>query len=457
VLVSALAWMSLASLSLIVFSEVFLGLAIFVSLAAIGHQSRAGASKQSIRWALAAGAMGIALHVWGMGLAHFRDTLHEPTWGELEVVAMLLIVTTGGLAWWRPAERLIWWLAGSIGLLAHATVYRYGAMPALVNVWLAWVVATCVGMVASRRRGEVTRLKTAAPPLALALGIGLLIQPFSFAEAGNFQMHTWRAWVPALMPHGHEQWVTATLGIKLLIFARWRVPHWLKPLGVTAAVVVQAVHWGSWHPTPTEYGVMIASLTIVGGVAPRWLSEEAARELRRVCWLWALYAAYYYSIRIPNDHYMWADCFLAGLSLSARLAARNTCERARRHHYAILTMFGVVVAGWVTLAWTLHLYEWKFLYEIVSPGFAEDHALWFVPIINGRYLIPIVMARIVLWEGFGYQTPYPKRLIWTAAGAKVASLAIILTGIGYVMADSDVYLEAIGEAAALSVFVVGLL
>jgi hypothetical protein len=259
------------------------------------------------------------------------------------------------------------------------------------------------------------------------------------------------------MPHGHDEWVVAVLVAKLIIFARWRVPHWLKPLGVIAAYEIQRVHFGDWHPTAGEYLAMIVGLAATGALAPRWLEAESARELRRVCWLWAMYLGYYYAIRIPNDHYMWADFFFAALVLSARLARRTAAPRELRHHYAMLMLLSVVVAGWVTVAWTLHMFEWGVVYDWFPAAFVEENALLFVPIINGRYLIPVLMARLLLAEQLGDRQAYPSGHVWTAAGAKVVSLALILTGIGYAIADSEVYLESIQEAACLAVFVVALL
>ncbi len=459
-IVSAIAWAALVSLGLVVYGMVFAWISIAACIGALVHQHHLGAERRHLGGTALAAAAGGVLHGWGVLLAQYRDHIHEPTWVELQRLALVIIIAAGGLAWRLRAERVAWWVVGSVGLLAHATVYRYGAMPALVTVWLAWLAATLVGMKPQLEPDGTNADPVAARvvPLALATGVVLLIQPFGFADAGNFQMHSWRAWVPDIMPHGHDEWVTATLAVKLIIFARWRVPHWLKPLGIWAAVEIQEIHWGGWYPEPGENMAMIGALALVGTLAPRMLGQEqASREVRRVCWLWALYLAYYYTIRIPNDHYMWADCFFAALTLSARLASRHGSQPGREHHYALLSMIAIGVAGWVTIAWTLHLYEWKFLYELVDPGFAEEYALLFVPLINGRYLLPMLIARIILHEGFAYRTPYPRRLIWTAAGAKIISMATIMTGIGYVMADSDVYLEAISESAALSVFVAALL
>ncbi|MBW2522740.1 MAG: alkaline phosphatase family protein [Deltaproteobacteria bacterium] len=458
-LATGAAWGALGALALIGLSEIAAAACLAICGWALWHHRRRGGARRPILVALSAGGAGLLLHGWGILLAQGREVVHEPSWVIVQGIAALLVVLAGGLAWRIGAPRAAWWVVGGVGVLAYPTVYRYGAMPALVTLWMAWLAALLVGGAGPLARDGRSRaaLHERVHVFALVAAILLLIQPFAFADAGNFQMHSWRPWVEAVMPHGHEEWVDATLIVKLILLARWRVPNALKPLGVWAAFEIHHVQWGMWHPSSAQYLGMIVVLAAAGFVAKRALSEASGREVRRVCWLWALYLAYYYTIQIPNDHTMWADCFLAALWLSSRLAARVGSGQARAHHRAILMMFAIVVAGWVTVAWTLHLYEWKFLYQLWSPTFVEDHALWFVPLINGRYLIPVLMARLVVAEGFGPATPYPRRLVWTGAGVKAISLALVLTGIGYTMADSDVYLEAVQEAAALSVFLVGLL
>jgi hypothetical protein len=153
---------------------------------------------------------------------------------------------------------------------------------------------------------------------------------------------------------------------------------------------------------------------------------------------------------------MWADFMLAALVISARLSTL-AAPADGAHHEAIGSMLALVLAGWVTVAWTLHLYEWKVLYSWFPAAFLEEQALLFIPFINGRYILPVLMARMLLREGFVRVGDYPRDTVWTALGVKVVSLTCIVTGIGFVMADSEVYLEALGEGAALMVYAVGLL
>jgi hypothetical protein len=450
-------WLGLAAMTALVYATWLLALPVLIGAAICWLE------RNATRLVIATTLGGAAIHAWGRMLAQQRDYVHEPTWSELEQLALLVIALTAVAAVKLGAARASWLALGLIGALGYPTVYRYGAMPALVTMWLAWLAALLVD--ARHQRADNKKHRWVIGVLAAA-GVFVLIQPFAFADAGNFEMHTWRAWTTSLMPHGHEAWIEATFWLKLLIFCRWRIPHRAKPLGLWAAWEVWRVQWGDWSPTDGEWVAMIAATLVAGAVLPRLLEANEPKtgnasdkpignEVRRVFWLWGLYLGYYYTIRIPQDHYMWADCFLAAMVLSTYLMRVWSRPKQRAQHEAILSMLSLVVAGWVTVAWTLHLFEWKVLYTWFPAAFVEENALFFIPFINGRYLIPVLMARLLLREGA--TADYPRKAVWTALGAKVASFACIVSGIGYVMADSEVYLESIGQVAQLTVYAAGLL
>lgn len=429
--------------------------ALAVGLTLVAREVRGGngAGLQG-RWRrLAYGAAGLAgglsLHGWGRHLAAIREEIHEPSWVEMERFAFLLIAVCGVVAWRLGAAKASWITIGVVALLFYPTVYRYGAMPSLVTLWLAWIVALLVDASRRPRRDLLV-------PLVLGVGVFLCIQPFAFADAGNFEFHTWHAWVDALQADGHWEWIEWSLYAKMVIFARWRVPHLLKPLGVFAAFQVHELQWNPWPLSQGGIVALIVMLALVGGLAKHWFSDETGQELRRVTWLAALFIAYYYTIRIPQHHYMWADFFLAGLVLSGMLVRR--CARADqlRHHQAILTLFGVVAGAWFTVAWTFHLFEWKVLYEWFSAGFIEENALAFIPIIDGRYLVAVLMVRVLVREAFK-DVRYPWREVWSGAGLKLVGSALLITGFAYAFADSDIYLESVQQAAVLMVLSLALI
>jgi hypothetical protein len=404
-----------------------------------------GARERAAAVAVVGGAaVGFLLHRWGVELGAMRALIHEPSWETMERVAVAVVLGAAALAAWLGAVRASWIVTGAVMLLLPPTVYRYGAMPALVTLWLAWLVA----LFADTRRNALHPL-----PIGCAFAAVLFLQPFGFADAGNFTHESWHPWASGLMPHGTEAWTAASLVAKLVIFVRLRGPRGVQPLGLVAAWALHQVHWGFWDPTPAEHVAAIGVLTLVGALARRHLDGAAGHEVRRVAWLSALYLVYYYAIRIPHDHYMWADFFFAALKLSAVLAHRF--GRNVAGHAAILMVFGAVAAGWVTLAWTLHLLEWSVLYDGFPASVVEEHALLFMPVILGRYVAIVAIARLILGDVFG--ASFPRRPVLAAFGLKALGLAATMTGLGLALPDTGVYLEAVQEIAIVLVLAAGAL
>jgi hypothetical protein len=115
-----------------------------------------------------------------------------------------------------------------------------------------------------------------------------------------------------------------------------------------------------------------------------------------------------------------------------------------------------LVTGWVTLAWTFHRLEWGLLYDLLGAELVERHAGLFIPIIALRYVIPIVLARILLAEAFGDRWRYPQLGITLVAGARTLSLLFVTLGIGHHQVRSDMYLEAVQETAIWAIVTLAL-
>jgi hypothetical protein len=122
-----------------------------------------------------------------------------------------------------------------------------------------------------------------------------------------------------------------------------------------------------------------------------------------------------------------------------------------------LTLFAVFAAGWVAFAWTTHWLEWRFLYDWWGAAFVEDHVGWFIPLIVARFAIPVLLARVLLAEGFDDGAPYPRREVWFLVGVKVLTVLLFTCGIGLVSVESDSYLEAAEETGIWTALSAGLL
>ncbi|MFP6683365.1 MAG: alkaline phosphatase family protein, partial [Polyangiaceae bacterium] len=301
-------------------------LALLIAVSVFLAEHRAGNRRALIGLGLGVLASA-ACFGWGTGMALVRDVVHYPNMSQMRGAALLLFVATALGAYRFGAVRTSWFVVGGVGLFFYPTVYRYGAMPALVNMWLCWVIALAVEARGGAGRGRYLLA-------VLSFAIFALVQPFAFSDAGNFEHHSWHAWIDWLSPSGHQRWMAASLALKLFLFVPWRGHHALKAIGAFVAIGLHFVMWKIYVPPA---GLWFAAVVILASVAwwfPRRLNRDTGAELRRVAGLAILMLLYSYTIRIPVHHYMWADFFLSALYLSALMAKRFSRAEECGHHYA---------------------------------------------------------------------------------------------------------------------------
>ena len=106
---------------------------------------------------------------------------------------------------------------------------------------------------------------------------------------------------------------------------------------------------------------------------------------------------------------------LAALVLSARLV-RPLPRPARTHAYAALLLFAFFASGWVSFAWTLHRLEWGFLYDFWSAAFVESHVAAFLPLLMGRFALPLIAARVLLRRELDVEAERGLGLAWLVIG-----------------------------------------
>ena len=114
--------------------------------------------------------------------------------------------------------------------------------------------------------------------------------------------------------------------------------------------------------------------------------------------------------------------------------------------YPFLLLTGLIVVGWTGLGWTFHRFEWGYLYDWIDAGFVEEKAALFLIPIAGRYLIPMVVVRVLLAEVFEGQ-PYPQRVVNLLAGLKTLSLVLIMWGMAGLLLRSEVFAEAMQQTS----------
>jgi hypothetical protein len=283
--------------------------------------------------------------------------------------------------------------------------------------------------------------------------------PFLIPSGDNFRFTFWDG---EHTLDDDASWFWYALVAKVLIFVRIRRGPATFFFGAAAVLFFTLVEKDKIS-IDHRAGALIAVGTFAGAIALRLLASRAtergakraarARHLSRMAWLVVLYSAYFYSIRVSLEVRQTADCLFGALVLSAEFVSRVREGRVPRDGHVFLLLLGVLAAGWVGLAWTTHRLEWTFLEEL-APGARLDRLLVLLsPLILGRYVIPVLVARMLVDERFAEPAA---RGAFRVMGVKVLGLAAVFAGLAYVNAVSNVYLEAVEECAIFFLLMSGL-
>jgi hypothetical protein len=323
---------------------------------------------------------------------------------------------------------------------AVPTVYRYGAPVALGPAWLGWL--GCIGLL-------LAALPLPRPPLAGAVLLCTMLVPFGFAESSGFRFDEWVLWPPAVLPQG---FLLLSLVAKWVVLVPARIPRSVADgrelaLGVLAGLLLTAAQLGA-VPDMLQLAAALALLVLWAVAGPQRATTAG---------IGGLLLLHHYAVRVPASAYYWQDCLLAALVLSARLV-RGLPSPTRTYSHAVLLFFAFFASGWVSFAWTLHRLEWRFLYDFWSAAFVESHVAAFLPLLAGRFALPLLAARVVLRRELDDSSSQRALgIAWLLAGSKVASLMFWSYGTAFVSVASDVYLEAVQETSLTWALLLGLL
>ena len=367
-----------------------------------------------------------------------RPVVHEPSYLTLVAIWVGLWLTAVILAARTRRIELAALVLGAPLFFAVPTVYRYGAPAAMAPAWLGFLACVAVVLFAQERP---------RPPLPAAALLCALLVPFGLAESSGFRFDEWVLWPPAALPSGF---------LLLSLVAKWvvLVPRGRVVLGIAAAGLITAVQLGA---VPYTLQLTAACALLAFWVLDTRRRGSTSAESNIAC-VTALLLLHHYAVRLPTQAYYWQDCLLAALVLSARII-RPLPSPARSYAHAALLLLAFFVSGWVSFAWTLHRLEWAFLYDFWSAGFIERHVASFLPLLMGRFALPLVAARVLLQRELPEAELSSRALggAWLLVGTKVASLMFWSYGTAFVSVASDVYLEAVQETSLACVLLLGLL
>lgn len=451
-------------------------LAIALTIAwLVRYDDRATSKLLVVARASGAMACGLGLAAWGFALAALRPIVHEPRVEIIERITLIAAVVGAAVAA-RYGPMMPAWAALALSALSYPTVYRYGAPVLFAHVWLLFLLFLVVGelmlwaksesaaggaraVIAARRRAAVVVAACTLAAFAVAPFVGTLSSQFTF-----------EAWEGLLSPRSDRDLrLLAVLGkasVFLVVTSTTSSAGGAAPRsgsnGVGPPTPKRTMAAKTWARalaaagaaaflTGAEHGVV----PVRGPFGPLILAALAAFALfsrkKLPAWTPALvvglsWTAALYLFRPPGLEWTWASWLFGALALSAFAASRSGRPEVTAQAPGFVTMLGLLVAGWVTVAWTLHRFEWTFLHDWVSPSFAAQHIAWFAPLVIGRFALPMGIVLAIVRGTFGRDASRAATLL---GGAKAFSLAAIIVGLAAFSVATDVYVEAYQELAII--------
>lgn len=410
----------------------------------------------------------VPLMALGALMAALRSYVHEPfyptiyrVWGFV-LVAVLVLSRRFDLAKLGLAVLCLPFL------LLWPTTYRYGSTAVFAPAWLCWATGALFlsfgfrdGLPTAKYFALGKRWKV-RKSVVLVAGIFLLVQPFFFTDAVNFVFTEFKGLVPELVPKA--LWAQALVGAAAtgIVFYRpaegWPSASFAAVCaGYFLAVFFHVVPEGSRSNFFLGCALLGIALVVRRRVRMGFFHAKAQGTVRSL-FLAALFVFYFYFVRAASQTRLDAMMLFAALRLSVLLVDHLPMTRRNAPLNALfLQILGLIVAGWVTLAWGLERLEWHAAYDFFPPRLVEEYVGLFLPLIVVKYSLPVLISRMLIRERFAAEKEYPAKETALFAGLKFASLILLTLGIGYYTAGSGVYLEAAGELAIFMSLAAGLL
>jgi hypothetical protein len=392
--------------------------------------------------ALVAGfaAWGFELHGWRLAVAPLRATQVWTLW--LGVLA----VGAGGVGVGLVPPMAVLWAALAVpALLLFPSAGREGWADGMGRVWAIGLAVLVIAWARRRALERAWRLTEAERLALVALPfLACCAMPFFYAETGGLEFN----WIGYLTSNRYEFWVVLSVGVRAVLFVRPERGRFATLVGLAVVALLSVVSFGgalAGAPVRLAVAVGLAAAAIA---ARRHARTRAAASILVNA---ALLLAFRATVVLDERVFLQLELLLAGLRVTMLVGRVLGRAEDGPSLAAWLEAMALLVTAWSTLALTLYRLEWHILYEFFAPATVEQRIGLFLPVIVGRYALPLVLARRLLAEARPPGDGGAWRAAFGVAAGKTASLVLIASGYAIYDPTSELFTQAIMNVLTFSV------
>jgi hypothetical protein len=412
-------------------------------------------------WGLpgALAVLGFGLGLWMAKDSGFRQILPDyvlnQIWGGLLAFGMLGIL----FAKWTAAGFSLW-VFGVFFLSLYPGVLSIGSPGVFGPSWIMFAVLAAFQTL--RHVPKTNRvLRYRRQMILWASLVALLLQPFFHVESRDAISGQFWPLIHEIVPISlYPRSIVSGMIMWILVHRERQgvLNNVLAVIMVLYIIMIQVRiipenHWGNLALALSLMGLAYASWR-----GPRLGRVELdARGFGRTAFLCALLVLTFYLIRV--GHVLRTDLLMvfAATRYSILLGGRAARSVRDLQITGILILFlGIVGVGWMTLGWSLGRVEWGFLFDFVSPDLVSRRMGHFYPLILIRYVIPVMVIRLLVTEVLVGKTLVPMRWMAFLVGLKYVMSLGILLGIAVTTSASAVYVGALSHIAVFLLLIIGL-
>lgn len=406
--------------------------------------------KSVLRWLILPVTVAIGFQSWGLVLTAARPWLDQLT--PTQILLCWFVVTLVAAACSTPRNRpwLITGVFGAAAFLLHPVYHAYGfpgALTPLIGCWFACYLA------ALAREGRLRDFRSLAFVTLLAVGLFVMLQPYTLSVAEGSDFTRWHALVPGWTADRWNLLILPSLAAKALLYFPHRPTHRLSLiLGLLLIAGVQVLELRWWSPAPHIRLVIIVCL-FGSWLLALWRGRPETRLFGLTC-LWVCHISW---VNQTPRNFVETSLMIGAVILCAELLRRFPPRRSLRADYLVLACFGLLVTGWAGMRWSGKHLEWHTVYDFFPAGVVEQYVALFVPFIAVKGLLPWVFILLALHDRLAPHARLPSHELLILYSAKMLSLLMLTIGLGGTDLFNQNYLETASVVAAIAMLFLGVI